>query len=174
MLEAVPRALAAPAQFPITIQSRAFPLRLSWDILSQDPKRYSLKTGASNGSGEVRMTGKGRASVSTAVYEIALTVAPPAPDRYLLQQNYPNPFNPVTTIPFGVPRRATLTLKIFNILGEVVSVLVRNQEYDAGYYDVSFDASRLASGVYYYELAAREKEETQSEFRQVKKLLLLR
>ena len=120
------------------------------------------------------MTGKGRTIVNAALSELTLTVAPPAPDRYLLQQNYPNPFNPTTTIPFGVPRRATLTLKIFNILGEVVSVLVLNQEYDAGYYDVSFDASRLASGVYYYELAARESEGTQSEFRQVKKLLLLK
>ena len=174
MVELVPRAPVSPAQIPITVQSQAFPLTVSWDISSQDSKRYSLKTGASKGSAEVRMTGKGRTIVNAALSELTLTVAPPAPDRYLLQQNYPNPFNPITTIPFGVPRRATLTLKIFNILGEVVSVLFRNQEYDAGYYTVSFDATRLASGVYYYELAARESEGTRSEFRQVKKLMLLK
>jgi len=148
-------------------------LTVTWDVSSRDSRRYTLTKGVSKGS-EIPLTGKGRAVVNSAVTELVLTVAPPVPDRFLLQQNYPNPFNPVTTIPFAVPRRATVTLRIFNILGEVVTELIRNQDYDAGYFDVAFDASRLASGVYYYELAAREREGTQSEFRQVKKLLPLK
>jgi hypothetical protein len=173
MLEVVSKALSAPSQFPITVQSQAYPLTLNWTISPHDSRRYALRTGSPNAA-EVRMTGKGRSVVHAPLPELVLTVAPPAPDRFQLQQNYPNPFNPLTTIPFGVPRRATVSLRIYNILGEVVSELIRNQDYDAGYYSMSFDASHLASGVYYYELAAREREGTQPDFRQVKKLLLIR
>jgi endoglucanase len=88
------------------------------------------------------------------------------PKKFLLDQNYPNPFNPVTTIRFGVPHRSDVTLAMYDVLGKQVSRLVSG-EVEAGYHDVQFDGSRLASGVYYYRLMAGDYVETKS-------LLLLR
>jgi hypothetical protein len=83
-----------------------------------------------------------------------------------LDQNYPNPFNPSTTIRYGLPSMAHVTLSIFNTLGQQVATLV-NETQDAGYHDARFDASGLASGVYFYRMQA-------GNFIQAKKLLLLR
>ncbi len=73
--------------------------------------------------------------------------------EYVLMQNYPNPFNPTTTIKYGITERTFVELKIYDILGREVEVLV-NEEQDAGYYDVIFKASILPSGVYFYQLKA--------------------
>jgi hypothetical protein len=74
---------------------------------------------------------------------------------FSLRQNYPNPFNPVTTISFDLPKGAFATLKIFNLLGEEVSVVLA-EELEAGSHRVNFDGSGMPSGVYFYRLAAGE------------------
>jgi hypothetical protein len=66
-----------------------------------------------------------------------------------LSQNYPNPFNPVTNIRFAVPTNGFVTMKVYNTLGKEVSNPV-NQNLNAGSYEVKFDASTLASGMYFY------------------------
>lgn len=73
------------------------------------------------------------------------------PDEFKLQQNYPNPFNPTTTIPFQLPVDGNVTLTVYNILGQQVQVLVR-EEMQAGYHEAVLDASRLASGTYIYRI----------------------
>ncbi len=73
------------------------------------------------------------------------------PDVYSLSQNYPNPFNPSTAIRFNIPQQDHVVLKIFNNIGQEVSTLV-NQDMDAGSYEVNFNASDLASGVYFYRI----------------------
>jgi hypothetical protein len=73
------------------------------------------------------------------------------PIDYSLEQNYPNPFNPTTTIRYQIPKDGMVTLKVYDILGAEVATLV-NEEKVAGKYEVGFDASRLASGVYIYRL----------------------
>ena len=75
------------------------------------------------------------------------------PENFSLIQNYPNPFNPATIIKYQIPRAAHVSLKIYDILGHVVSTLI-NEEKNAGSYKVQFDASRFASGVYIYQLKA--------------------
>jgi len=72
---------------------------------------------------------------------------------YLLNQNYPNPFNPNTIITFGVPVKSNVVLKVYNSLCEEVAQLV-NEEKPAGNYEVEFNASYLASGIYFYQLKA--------------------
>ncbi len=81
-------------------------------------------------------------------------------------QNYPNPFNPSTAIEYAVLQTGHVTLKVFNLLGEVVATLV-DKSLAAGQYSVRWEASGLASGVYFYRLEAVG-------FVQTKKLILLR
>jgi polyhydroxybutyrate depolymerase len=75
------------------------------------------------------------------------------PTEYTLKQNYPNPFNPITNIEFSVPKASEVTLKVLNILGEQVEILVSDR-LSAGSYSYEWDASKLASGLYLYRLQA--------------------
>jgi YVTN family beta-propeller protein len=88
------------------------------------------------------------------------------PREFGLSQNYPNPFNPSTTIRYALPCRAIVTLTVHNTLGQIVTILV-NGEQEAGYHEVKFDGSRLASGVYFCRIRA-------GSFMEAKKLMLLR
>lgn len=73
--------------------------------------------------------------------------------QYHLAQNYPNPFNPVTTIKYTLPRESLVKIEVFDILGRKVTTLVNGRE-TAGEKVVHFNASRMASGVYFYQLKA--------------------
>ena len=88
------------------------------------------------------------------------------PVSFTLGQNYPNPFNPSTTIRYSLPSRSLVTLTVFNTLGQQVATLVQGEQ-EAGYHEVQFDGSGLASGVYVYRLQA-------GDFVQSLKLTLLR
>jgi hypothetical protein len=74
---------------------------------------------------------------------------------YKLEQNYPNPFNPSTTLKYQIPKAGIVTLKVYDILGKEVSHLVHEFKKD-GKYDVYFNASNLASGVYIYQIMAND------------------
>jgi hypothetical protein len=73
------------------------------------------------------------------------------PTSFTLGQNYPNPFNPSTTISFSIPQQSNVSLKVYNVLGSEVASLVQGN-YQAGSYNVDFNASNLASGIYIYTL----------------------
>ncbi len=75
------------------------------------------------------------------------------PTQYKLSQNYPNPFNPNTTIQYAISSRQFVTLRVYDVLGNEVATLV-NEYRDAGNYETEFSASKLSSGVYYYQLRA--------------------
>ena len=72
-------------------------------------------------------------------------------DHYILSQNYPNPFNPTTKIKYQLNKSGFVNIKVFNILGKEIEVLI-NARQSAGEYDVSFDASNNPGGVYFYSL----------------------
>ncbi len=76
-----------------------------------------------------------------------------SPKEYFLHQNFPNPFNPTTTIKYDIPKQGLVTIKIFDILGREVEVLV-NEEKPAGKYQVTFNANKLSSGIYFYSIKA--------------------
>ncbi|MBX2977347.1 MAG: T9SS type A sorting domain-containing protein [Ignavibacteriaceae bacterium] len=86
--------------------------------------------------------------------------------EYELSQNSPNPFNPTTTITYQIKEKGFTTLKIYDLLGKEVATLV-NEEKQAGKYSIEFNASKLSSGVYLYELRSKE-------FKSTKKLLLMK
>ncbi len=88
------------------------------------------------------------------------------PYDFELFQNYPNPFNPTTKIRFNVPIAGFVSLKVYDMLGRQVSLLVNGRKFP-GTYEVNFDASKLSSGVYFYRL-------TTNRFNQTKKMILTR
>jgi hypothetical protein len=91
---------------------------------------------------------------------------PQIPTTYLLNQNYPNPFNPVTTIEYGIPTESFVTLKVYNMIGQEVVTLVSQQQY-ASTYRVTFDASMLPTGMYFYKITA-------GDFVSTKKMMLVK
>ena len=88
------------------------------------------------------------------------------PREYSLEQNYPNPFNPSTKINFKLPQKEFVTVKVFNILGKEVAILI-NEQKEAGKHEVDFDASGLNSGVYFYRIDA-------GTFVETKKMILMK
>ena len=100
-------------------------------------------------------------------YSKIIDVTIGAPGKFELSQNYPNPFNPTTTISFRLPEKALVTLKVYNILGQEVAVLLNSQR-NAGTYQINFDATKLASGIYIYKLS------TNTGIAAVKKMTLLK
>ncbi len=88
------------------------------------------------------------------------------PSKFTLLQNYPNPFNPSTKIDFSLPNDAAVNLKIYDITGKEIAVIL-NEQRKAGYYSVTFDASKLSSGVYFYKLAA-------GDFSEIKRMVLVK
>ena len=88
------------------------------------------------------------------------------PDKYSLKQNFPNPFNPTTTISYSIKEPGMVVLNVYDILGNEVATLV-NEEKAAGRYTLRFDASTLASGLYFYRLQS-------GSFVQTRKMILLK
>jgi len=85
---------------------------------------------------------------------------------YKLEQNYPNPFNPVTSLEFEIPRQDFVSLKVFDLLGNEVAVLV-NEKKAAGNYKIEFDGTNYASGVYFYKLES-------GNFSEMRKMVLIK
>lgn len=88
------------------------------------------------------------------------------PEQFTLSNNYPNPFNPTTVISYQLPEASQVTLRVFDMLGREVAILV-NGRVSAGEHEVQFDASNLSSGLYIYRLQA-------GEFIQTKKMMLIK
>ena len=88
------------------------------------------------------------------------------PREYELKQNYPNPFNPSTMINYQLQIKNDVELSVYDLLGKKVATLV-NQRQQAGYYQVEWDATGFASGVYYYRLEA-------GNFMQIRKMIYLK
>ena len=96
------------------------------------------------------------------------------PATFALGQNYPNPFNPSTVVSFQLPSVSRVRLVVYDLLGREVAVLV-NEKMEAGFHEVKFDGSNLASGVYLYRLQAGDPSTGSGRsFVQTRKLLLLR
>ena len=88
------------------------------------------------------------------------------PEEYSISQNYPNPFNPSTKIKYQIPELSFVTLKVYDVLGSEVAVLV-NEEKPVGTYELNWNAANLPSGVYFYRLQA-------GDFVQTRKMIFLK
>jgi len=88
------------------------------------------------------------------------------PTEFVLEQNYPNPFNPSTTIRYSVPQLSKVVIKVYDILGNEIAILM-DEEKPIGTYELTWNAGTLPSGVYFYQLKA-------GEFISTKKMILLK
>jgi hypothetical protein len=88
------------------------------------------------------------------------------PISFGISQNYPNPFNPTTTIKYSVPEESFVSIRVYDILGRLVTSLVE-EEQTIGYYEVKFNAINIASGAYFYRMEA-------GDFVDIKKLIILK
>jgi formylglycine-generating enzyme required for sulfatase activity len=137
----------------------------NWQDLSHQPVKIYIdagNTGTINDSSLVT-------NEATGIKEQLLTGMPRA---FSLDQNYPNPFNPTTIIRYSFPNRSHVTLAVFNTLGQQVAIM-QNGEQDAGFHEVQFNGSRLASGVYFYSIVVNSTDGKQN-FRETKKMLILK
>jgi len=136
--------------------------------------RSALQTGwAAGDNGRILKTTTGG---FTAIQPISNEI----PEGFSLFQNYPNPFNPETKIKFDIPsliRRGAgvVVLKIYDILGREVATLV-NEPLQPGTYEVEWDGSQFASGIYYYQLTAKpfDRLERSDGYQETNKMILLK
>jgi hypothetical protein len=115
---------------------------------------------------QIDLDGTLRYTDAITVEALTVVAEKPLPKEYGLSQNYPNPFNPTTTIKYQLPANSYVTLKVYDIAGRQVAVLV-NGTIEAGYHETRFEAKDLAGGVYLYRLKA-------DNFVATKKLIVLR
>ena len=97
-----------------------------------------------------------------------------SPTLYTLMQNFPNPFNLSTDIRFALPQAGLVTLKVYDVTGREIAVLLNNKQYDKGIFNYTLDASyyRMASGVYFYRLDVSS--ENKNIYTQIKKMVLVK
>ena len=112
-----------------------------------------LKLTAVRSVGEVPFLRPGSGTAPVRV-EPSTTLNEEIPQTFALRQNYPNPFNPTTTIEFELTVPSTVSLRVYNMLGQEAATLLDREELDDGFDEVEFDASHLPSGVYFYRLVA--------------------
>jgi endo-1,4-beta-xylanase len=137
---------------------------LQLDILAAKTRFYWRVTGSNNkGTSEYSIT----AQFVTGDQTVSVRELGTNPSQYSLFQNYPNPFNPTTQISYALAKSGFVTLKVFDVLGQEIRLLV-NTHQEANTYTLSFDARRLASGIYFYQLKAG------NDFIDIKKMMLLR
>ncbi len=157
--------------FPIRLSGVAYPLKISWNI-----QQVSVRALIHSSEKSISLEGKSTMTIQESSNKLRLELqnktANVVPDEFSLHQAFPNPFNPTTKIMFDVPYDASITLKVFDVLGREVAILTENQHYDAGIHEAIFDASNLASGLYLYRITAHGNNAVS--FSDFKKMLLIR
>ena len=131
---------------------------------SNSPKEYSYTDKLSNLNGKFYYRLKQMDNDGTISFSKVVEIENLKPSVFSISQNYPNPFNPSTVIKYQIPVDSRVSIKVYNVLGNVVATL-QNGFQTAGEYSVRVDGSNLASGVYFYKIEA-------GEFSATKKMLL--
>ncbi len=154
----------------IEVASRDYPVQIQWTVRNNPAESYSLSIGDT-----VRdITGMNSMRIDDpAIRAVQLVLnRPAAASSFRLFQNYPDPFNPTTTIGFELPVLSSVTLRVYNILGQIVRTIAENKVLGGGSHREDFNASTLPSGVYWYRLDATPVHGESKTFSEVRKMLL--
>jgi len=151
----------------------------SASVIELLPGNYYFKNNSTNGHytngnkvGPYAISGCSMAGVGTpSLPKIATEQPELIPTAFGLSQNYPNPFNPATTITVALPVDAAVSLAVYNTMGQKVAELM-NGTVRAGYHDVQFDATNLASGLYIYRMMAKGNDG--KDFTKIQKMMLMK
>ncbi|HYQ85625.1 MAG TPA: T9SS type A sorting domain-containing protein [Bacteroidota bacterium] len=146
----------------IRISNAGYPLTISWKCKGRASLLLDHKVILLEGSGETRVTG----AETPIRLRLSPAVVADMPKTFALYQNYPNPFNPSTTIRYDLPKSVSVTLKIYNILGQEVATLADDVQ-EAGFKSAVWNANNIATGVYLYRLVA-------GTFTEVRKMMILK
>jgi photosystem II stability/assembly factor-like uncharacterized protein len=162
--------------FEIRIQSESYPVSLTWSLCQDEVRSISFANGTPGSlSASTRTEREGSIDIgepAAGVVGVHLQLSAPLPAHFSLRQNYPNPFNPTTFIEFDLPVDASVSLTIYNPIGQQVAVLTDHQKFAAGSHTAILNAAGLGSGVYFYRIEATGNDRTV--FRQVRKLVVLK
>lgn len=138
----------------------------SAEFTGEDGKTYEFFSRATDWTGNTEDLKDEADAVTSVELSTSTEPIPGIPERYVLNQNYPNPFNPSTTIRYGLPESGDVELDVYNMAGKRVATLVKEHK-SAGWHEVTFNASNMASGVYIYRIQS-------GEFIQTRKLILVK
>jgi len=159
-------------EIPVMISSVKYPIVISWRIVEPDEQSCLII-----GSEVIMLNGSGERVVrdSTILIKLCLGSAQSEgiPKEFALDQNYPNPFNPYTMIRYQLPVDSKVTIKVYNVLGQVIQTLA-DEVQSAGNRTIEWNAGEYASGVYFYKLEAAGIEGTNRQFTQVRKLIIIK
>jgi hypothetical protein len=130
----------------------------SWSNVGTDSPVYSYMANPSEHFNlKVTVTDDDSEVAHSTIHEVTvgsmLRTGPPTPEEFKLEQNHPNPFNPSTQIRYALPEPAQVSIRVYDVTGRLVRQLVNGQN-PAGYHEVMFDASALASGIYITQMRA--------------------
>ncbi|MBI5216800.1 MAG: T9SS type A sorting domain-containing protein [Ignavibacteriae bacterium] len=160
-----------PKVVPIIFSSVTYPLTIRWEPKEKNISAWLLVDGK-----EFSLSVKGSVTISKPETPVKIKFASSndnIPKAFALEQNHPNPFNPSTVIRYQLPVDSRVTLKIFNVLGQEIETLV-DEIQDAGYISKEWNASGVASGVYFYKIEATSISDNAKSYRHMRKMLLLR
>jgi hypothetical protein len=148
-------------QFPYDLKRMTVDSIMEWADFS-----YGANSNLAHAASDGKQVGSLMWSAPTVITGVSGGTTDQLPQKFALNQNYPNPFNPSTKIEYTIPTASKVTLKIFNLLGQVVATLV-NERQEANTYVKEFDASRLSSGIYFYQINT-------DNFNATKKMILMK
>ena len=154
----------------IDISSAEYPVTLSWKM---DHEIVGLSLHVGQKTVPLHLNGETVSINAQDALTLDFAGSVSMPKQFSLDQNYPNPFNPVTIIKYSLPTDSRVTLKIFNLLGQVVSVL-KDEVQNVGYKSVEWNSSNVSSGVYFYRLEATSISDAKQSFGDVKRMMVLK
>lgn len=181
ILEAHPATLVSPVNYPIVINGGQAPLKVKWNIVSPNGKRYTLSDGVNGRIFKAAvMTGAGEITLNKVPRGLMLSAGAGAalPKEFSLGQNYPNPFNPTTSFVVGLPQTAHLQILVYNILGQKVATLV-DEERSAGFQTITWNGTSqggtaVSSGVYFVRMTAQPSSGIRHPFVGLRKVLMMK
>jgi hypothetical protein len=156
--------------YEVNIQGAKYPLSIGLKNINKD--QFEVRGGISGKVYGVLTTNK-TVNITDGNDKTIIIRKFTIPNKFAMDQNYPNPFNPITIIKYQLPVDSRVNLRVYDILGREVITLINGEE-PAGYKSIDWNASSLASSVYFYRLEATSVSDPSKSFIQVRKMILIK